>query len=147
MIKVCMFTSSVKSARQKSNFRKMLKGKGDKYDTYHTIASETSSKDVGNLISFTSISVTTVGFIFTHFKKFILLVWPLRPLAYSQNYKVLGLVVQSVVSLTSSLRVISLTVLADSIFWYFFAEKMWVKLLTFFQQKNSAHLRITRCKF
>ena len=52
-----------------------------------------------------------------------------------------GPVVQSVVSLTSSLRVISLTVLADSIYniLIFFAEKMWVafalqKLLTFFQQ-------------
>ena len=66
----------------------------------------------------------------------------------------LGPVVQSVVSLTSSLRVISLTVLADSIYniLIFFAEKMWVafalqKLLTFFQQKISAYLRITRCKF
>ena len=56
-----------------------------------------------------------------------------------------GPVVQSVVSLTSSLRVISLTVLADSIYiiLIFFAEKMWVafalqKLLTFFQQKISA---------
>ena len=40
----------------------------------------------------------------------------------------LGPVVQSVVSLTSSLRVISLTVLADSIYniMIFFAEKMWV---------------------
>ena len=58
----------------------------------------------------------------------------------------LGPVVQSVVSLTSSLRVISLTVLADSIYniLIFFAEKM---LLTFFQQKISAYLRITRCKF
>ena len=33
----------------------------------------------------------------------------------------------------------------------YFAEKMWVafalqKLLTFFQQKKSAYLRITRCK-
>ena len=53
-----------------------------------------------------------------------------------------GPVVQSVVSLTSSLRVISLTVLADSIYNFlkFFAEKMWVafalqKLLTFFLQK------------
>ena len=37
-----------------------------------------------------------------------------------------GLVVQSVVSLTSSLRVISLTVLADSMYkiLIFFAEKM-----------------------
>ena len=65
-----------------------------------------------------------------------------------------GPVVQSVVSLTTSLRVISLTVLADSIYiiLIFFAEKMWVafalqKLLTFFQQKISAYLRITRCKF
>ena len=65
-----------------------------------------------------------------------------------------GPVVQSVVSLTSSLRVISLTILADSIYniLIFFAEKMWVafaqqKLLTFFQQKNSAYLHITWCKF
>ena len=65
-----------------------------------------------------------------------------------------GPVVQSVISLTSLLRVISLTVLADSIYntLIFFAEKMWVafalqKLLTFFQQKISAYLRITRCKF
>ena len=65
-----------------------------------------------------------------------------------------GPVVQSVVSLTSSLRVISLTVLADSIYniLIFFAEKKWVaftmqKLLTFFHQKISAYLRITRCKF
>ena len=56
----------------------------------------------------------------------------------------LGPVVQSIVSLTSSLRVVS-TVLADSIYniLIFFAEKMWVafalqKLLTFFQQKFSA---------
>ena len=41
---------------------------------------------------------------------------------------ILGPVVQSAVSLTSSLRVISLTVLADSIhnILIFFAEKMWV---------------------
>ena len=65
-----------------------------------------------------------------------------------------GPVVQSVVSLTSSLRVISKIVLADSIYniLIFFAEKMWVafavqKLLTFFQQKISAYLRITRYKF
>ena len=56
-----------------------------------------------------------------------------------------GPVVQSIVSLTSLLRVISLTVLADSMYniLIFFAEKMWVafalqKLLTFFQQKISA---------
>ena len=66
----------------------------------------------------------------------------------------LGPGVQSVVSLTSSLMVISLTVLADSVrnILIFFAEKMWVafavqKLLTFFQQKMSAYLRITRLKF
>ena len=66
----------------------------------------------------------------------------------------LGPVVQSIVSLTSSLRVISLTVLADSVYniLKYFAEKMWVafalqKLLTFFQQKISAYLHITRCKF
>ena len=55
-----------------------------------------------------------------------------------------GPVVQSVVSLTSSLRVISLTVLGDSIYdiLIVFAEK-----ITFFQQKISAYLRITRCKF
>ena len=65
-----------------------------------------------------------------------------------------GPVVQSVVSLTSSLRAISLTILEHSIYSFqkFFAEKMWVafalqKLLTFFQQKISAYLRITRCKF
>ena len=53
-----------------------------------------------------------------------------------------GPVVQSIVSLTSSLRAISLTVLAGSMhnILIFFAEKMWVvfalqKLLTFFQQK------------
>ena len=41
-------------------------------------------------------------------------------------FDTLGPVVQSVVSLTSSLRVISLTVLADSIYniFVFFAEKM-----------------------
>ena len=72
----------------------------------------------------------------------------------TQRTKNQGPVVQSVVSLTRSLRVISLSVLADSIhnILIFFAEKMWVafalqKLLTFFQQKISAYLRITRCKF
>ena len=65
-----------------------------------------------------------------------------------------GPVVQSVVSLTSSLRAISLTILADSIYniLKFFVEKMWVafalqKLLTFFQQKISEYLRFTLCKF
>ena len=80
-----------------------------------------------------------------------LLIWKLQ--TGRENNQ--GPVVQSVVSLTSSYRVISLTVLADSIYniLIFFAEKkMWVafalqKLLTFLQQKNSAYLRITRCKF
>ena len=70
------------------------------------------------------------------------------------HVKGLGPVVQNVVSLTSSLRVISLTVLAGSIYiiLIFFAEKMWVafalqKLLTFFQQKISAYLRIIRLIF
>ena len=65
-----------------------------------------------------------------------------------------GPVVQSVVSLTSSFRVILLTVLVDSIYniLIFFAEKILIafalqKLLTFFQQKISAYLRITRLKF
>ena len=61
-----------------------------------------------------------------------------------------GPVVQSVVSLTSSLRVISLTVLVDSIYSILIvlAEKMWVaafalqKLLSFFQQKIS-HICVT----
>ena len=73
---------------------------------------------------------------------------------YTEKDLILGPVVQSVVSLTSSLRVIALTVLADSIYniLIFFAEKMWVafalqKLLIFFQQKISEYLRITRCKF
>ena len=50
------------------------------------------------------------------------------------NYNNLGPVVQSVVSLTSSLRVISLTVLADSIhnILIFFAEKIRV---AFFSKK------------
>ena len=71
-----------------------------------------------------------------------------------QWVKVQGPVVQSIVSLTSSLRVISLTILVDSIhnIMILFAEKMLVafalqKLLTFFQQKISAYLRITGCKF
>ena len=66
---------------------------------------------------------------------------------YLQLSETQGLVVQSVVSLTSLLRVILLTVLADSIhnILIFFAEKMWVAfalLLTFFQQKISAYICI-----
>ena len=58
----------------------------------------------------------------------------------------LGPVVQSVVSLTSSLRVVSLTVLADSIYniLTFFAEKMWVvlhsKSYSHFFSKNLQHI-------
>ena len=44
-------------------------------------------------------------------------------------FRTLGPVVQSVVSLTSSYRVISLTVLADSIYY------IMIFLVTFFQQK------------
>ena len=61
---------------------------------------------------------------------------------FSDGKAVQGPVVQSIVSLTSSLRVILWTVLADSIYniLIFFAEKMWVafalqKLLIFLQQK------------
>ena len=51
---------------------------------------------------------------------------------------ILGPVVQSIVSLTSSLRVISLTVLADSIYniLIFFAEKMCAKATHIFSAKN-----------
>ena len=66
-----------------------------------------------------------------------------------RSNKFQGPVVQSVVSLTNWLRVISLIVLADSIhnILIFFAEKMWEafalqKLLTYFQQKISAYLRV-----
>ena len=62
----------------------------------------------------------------------------------------LGPVVQSVVSLTSSLRVISLTVLADSVYniLIYFAEKMWVafalqKELTFFSAKKNQHICVS----
>ena len=53
---------------------------------------------------------------------------------YKENQ---GPVVQSVVSLTSSLRVISLTILADSMYniLIFFAEKMWVA----FASKSYSH--------
>ena len=53
----------------------------------------------------------------------------------------LGPVVQSIVSLTSSLRVISLTVLADSIYniLIFFAEKMWVAFAVLLHCKSYSH--------
>ena len=62
----------------------------------------------------------------------------------------LGPVAQSVVSLTCSLRVISWTVLAESIhnILIFFAEKMWVafalqKLLTFLSAKKFQHICVS----
>ena len=73
---------------------------------------------------------------------------------YEPSKKILGPVVQSIVSLTSSLRVISLTVLADFIcnILIVFAEKnvssfCTAKATHIFQQKISAYLRITRFKF
>ena len=56
----------------------------------------------------------------------------------------MGPVVKSGVSLTSSLRVISLTVLAHSIYniLIFFAEKM-QKLLTFFFSKKFQHICVS----
>ena len=52
--------------------------------------------------------------------------WTPRYIITMIRINILGPVVQSVVSLTSSLKVISLTVLADSIYniRIFFAEKM-----------------------
>ena len=52
--------------------------------------------------------------------------WPLLQIGMSFKIQNQGPVVQSVVSLTSSLRVISLTILADSIYniLILFAEKM-----------------------
>ena len=59
---------------------------------------------------------------------------------YGEIRKNQGPVVQSVVSLTNSLRVISLTVLANSIYniLIFFDEKMWVaaKATHIFSAKN-----------
>ena len=59
----------------------------------------------------------------------------------STNLQSVGPVVQSAISLTSLLRVISLTVLADSIYniLIFFADKMWVafaKATHIFSAKN-----------
>ena len=89
---------------------------------------------------------STVSLLSAEFFQRVLMVELLEP-----SNRLLGPVVQSLVSLMSSLRVILLTVLADSIcnILIFFAEKMWVaqKLLTFFQQKIPAYKRITRWKF
>ena len=67
-------------------------------------------------------------------------------LKFERPFDHLGPVVQSVVRLMNLLRVISLTVLVDSIVYIliFFAEKM---TFFFFQQNISAYLRITQCKF
>ena len=71
------------------------------------------------------------------------------PLVKTLLARLQGPVVQSVVSLTSSLGVISLNILADSIYniLIFFAEKMWVlalqKLLTFLQQKKIQHICVS----
>ena len=74
-----------------------------------------------------------------------------RSVLLSSDHEVLGPVIQS---LTSSLRVISLPVLADSIhnILIFFAEKnvssfCTAKATHIFQQKISAYLHIARCKF
>ena len=65
----------------------------------------------------------------------------------NQKSTKLGPVVQSVVSLTSSLRVISLTVLADSIYniLIYFAEKMWVAfaLHSHFFSKKFQHICVS----
>ena len=69
------------------------------------------------------------GFFCWLFHKFLTTVWKIQCTDYQS---IQGPVVQSTISLTSSLRVILLTVLADSIYMYmyniliFFAEKMWV---------------------
>ena len=69
------------------------------------------------------------------------------------HWRHLGPVVQSVVSLTSSLMVISLTILADSIYniliffcWKNVSSFCTAKAIHIFQQKISAYLRITWCK-
>ena len=68
--------------------------------------------------------------------------------SFTAGFHIQGPVAQSIVCLTSLLRVISSTILVDSIYniLIFFAEKnvfALQKLLTFFQQKISAYLRIT----
>ena len=62
----------------------------------------------------------------------------------SSSYHNQGPVVQNVVSLTISLRVISLTVLADSIhnILIFFAEKMWVAFALSFLQGKSPPVQV-----
>ena len=83
----------------------------------------------------------TLGSLATHsVPRMHRLIWVIagRTCSLLGNVVLQGPVVQSVVSLTSSLRVISLTVLADSIYniLNFVAEKMWVAFaLTFFSKK------------
>ena len=68
---------------------------------------------------------------------------------FMEKRKYQGPVVQSIVSLTSSLRVISLTVLGDSIYniLIFFAEKIWVALhcksYSHFFSKNLQHICVS----
>ena len=59
--------------------------------------------------------------------------------------KILGPDVQSVVSLTSLLRAISLTILADSVYNFlkFFAEKMWVESYSHFFSKKFQHICVS----
>ena len=80
------------------------------------------------------------------------MIYPFTLLADKKNNNLMiwGPVVQSFVSLTSSLRVISLTVLVDLIYniLIFFAEKMWVafalqKLLTFVFSKKFQHICVS----
>ena len=61
------------------------------------------------------------------------------------SLSVQGPFVQSVVSLTSSLRVISLTVLGDSIYniLIFFAEKIWVACYSHFFSKRFQHICVS----
>ena len=61
-------------------------------------------------------------------------------------FRILGPVVQSVVSLTSSLRVISLTIVADSIyitFWYFLLKKCDCKSYSHFFSKKFQHICVS----
>ena len=74
----------------------------------------------------------------------------LLKLVYTKNMNLRGNqgpVVQSVVSLTSSLRIIALTVLADSLYNIpvFFAEKMWVacKSYSHFFSKKFQHICVS----
>ena len=76
--------------------------------------------------------------------------WSQINFTVKQFLRLQGPVVQSIVSLTSSLRVISLTILADSIYniLIFFAEKMWVafahcKSYSHFFSKKFQHICVS----